>query len=490
MSARAFLFAALGAAISLAGCGGHTGTVPSSVSSMAVRPRSVSPAFVKPAPMIVTAPLPSSAMRSPSDRHVDSVGRNWTQLPGSASQVAAGYDGSLWVLSQDTGSVDKHIWHYVNNTWINVPGLAAQIAIDPTNNTLWAINSGGGIWHFNNGTWTSPGGGARSIGVDATGNTVYVVSNGGGGPDYALWENSGGSWRQIGGAGTAVFGNPDSNQYTLASGSVGLPGTYILNSSGQIWYENTNATFSFTNFPGAASDIAATTSSGIFVLSYPASASGNGIYYYNFYMPGWVQESGAATNISTDGISLYAVGGSGAIYQTAAQGLFFAGGTESASFTSSGGTYTFPKSGSYNNVSVTMAWGANNASGTLPVTVNWGYGADLPSPFVSLSSTIGTPLVYMDLLPGGTGKISFTQTPSLSVTTATSFPGTKCGFAFWGNAGSSGNSAPAWTPMTAVGLSELTVSGNSFTIPPASLPPGNTVDIHAGQDMFFALYCH
>ena len=75
------------------------------------------------------------------------LGGAWTQIPGSASSVAAAADGSLWVLSTSPAGPDKYIWHYASGSWSNIAGLASRLAVAP-NGTLFAINSGGGTYSY------------------------------------------------------------------------------------------------------------------------------------------------------------------------------------------------------------------------------------------------------------------------------------------------------------------------------------------------------
>lgn len=274
-------------------------------------PISISPALIKPAPMAHTPIQPGSAMRSPRKTAVAIQGTNWTQLPGSASGAAAAPDGSLWVLSDQPAGADKYIWHYTGGTWTNVPGLADHLAVAP-DGTLYAINAGGGVYAYSSGTWTALGGGADSVTVASDG-SVYVTSNAGSG-DQAIWHYAGGAWSQVPGAGAVLAASWDTKNYTLSNGTVSADGTYILNAEGSIYYENANNTF--VQLPGAASAIAPTKSGGVFVLGYPASASGEALYYYNLDSPGWTAESGAGVSISTDGSTLYVVGASGAIYSS------------------------------------------------------------------------------------------------------------------------------------------------------------------------------
>jgi predicted lipoprotein with Yx(FWY)xxD motif len=302
-------FIALGIAILAAACSGRS--IPGGTPQLPT-PKSVSPANLPIAPMAKTAILPSSAMQSPIRTQSDIQGLNWTQLPGSATRLAAAPDGSLWALSDQPSGSDKFIWHYANGAWTNISGLAAQLAVAP-DGTLYAINSGGGTFAYSAGNWTALGGGSQAITVASDGST-YVLSNGGSGPDRAIWHNVSGTWTQVPGSGTGINASWDTGSYTASSGSVASGGLYILNSLGSIYYENPD--HSFSTMPGNASAIAATTGGGFFVLGFPTDASGNNIYYYNLSSGTYTAEPGAGVSIATGGSHLYVVGASGAIYES------------------------------------------------------------------------------------------------------------------------------------------------------------------------------
>lgn len=301
----------------MTGCSGgsHAAVPPQKPQIASLMPPSVSPARVKPAPMAKTAVLPASAMHTPPKTAISIQGPGWAQVPGTASQVVAAPDGSIWVLSDQPAGPDKYIWHYVNGTWTNIAGLASQIAVTPSGN-LYAINSGGGTYLYAAGAWTALGGGASWITAAADGST-YVLSNGGSGPDRAIWHNVGGLWSQVPGQGTLLAASFDTRSYTLPGGSVNPDGFYVLNSSGAIFYGNTDGTYA--SFSGAASAVAPTPYGGVYVLGYPQSSSGESIYYYDLDNPGWTALPGQAVSISEAGDHLYAVTASGGIYVTNAQ---------------------------------------------------------------------------------------------------------------------------------------------------------------------------
>lgn len=163
----------------------------------------------------------------------------------------------------------------------------------------------------------------------------------------------------------------------------------------------------------------------------------------------------------------------------------FTGGTQTVSMPSSGGTFTI--SPADNTYSGSLTFGANNASSAFTFTASWATFSQITGTFVpgALTSSIGTALLYLDLKSAVT--VSFTQTPGATVTTTGSFPGTSCGFAVYSNNTGTGKQ---WNSMTTLGLSEVTPSGGTFTIPAATLPPPNTVDFQGNTDQYIALYCH
>jgi hypothetical protein len=300
-------------AISLAtACAGH-GITPSTSFAIPTTPQSVSPAQIPVAPMAKTSIQPASAM---SVIHpMDAIGPAfWQPIPGSGSFAAAAPDGSLWVLSNNAGA-DKFIWHYVNGVWTNISGMASRIAIGP-DGSLYAINSSGGAFSYNANTttWTGLGGGCSDITIASDG-SIYVLSNGAApGSDQAIWHYANGAWAQIGGSGVRIAGNWDTQTYTInnGGGTVAPGGVYILNSAGNIYYENTSATFAL--LPGSASAIAPTKNAGVFVLGYPASGSGNTIFYFDLDAQNYAQPGGSAANIATNTSTVYAVGTSGGLY--------------------------------------------------------------------------------------------------------------------------------------------------------------------------------
>lgn len=307
------ILAAVAAAAMAASCSGHgAGITPKASFAIPATPQSVSPADIPAPPMAKPSIVPMGDIVRP----MDAIGpANWQPIPGSGTFIAAAPDGSIWALSDQPAGADKYIYHYVNGVWTQAAGTASRLAVAP-NGTLYAVNSGGGAYQYNSGTntFTPLGGGCSDITV-AKDNTVYVLSNGAvAGSDQAIWHYVNGAWTQVPGSGVRIAGNWDTQTYTInnGGGTIAPGGFYILNSVGSIYYENASASFAL--LPGQASAIAPTSNAGIFVLGYPASGSGNTIFYFDLDAQSYSQPGGSAVNISTNTTFVYAVGSGNGLY--------------------------------------------------------------------------------------------------------------------------------------------------------------------------------
>jgi hypothetical protein len=457
------------------------------MSPQSLMPKSISPALIPAAPMAKTAILPASVMNVRPQGAIQ--GASYTQIPGAASFAAAAPDGSLWVLSNAPAGNDKYIWHYVSGSWTNIAGLASRLSVAP-NNTLYAINSGGGVYSYSGGTWTGYGGGASDITVGSDG-SFYVLSNGNAaGSDQAIWHYNSGGWTQSPGSGIRIAGSWDTNSYSALNGELGL-GIYILNSAGGIYYyatTNNSQSNSFVQLPGNASAITATTVGGVFALGFPANASGNAIYYYDLDAGTWTTQAGAGVNISTDGAKLYVIGSSGGIYSSpvrAAQPWAFGGSTASLSATF-GQTPAAVNLSAYQNVSASIQFGqVSSGSGTLSFSDALNNGDVAPNTLPADNATTGySAVLYVSVYNPGPATVTFgTNTPQVSLTKTTGFGGaTACHLDDYSD---NGSGSRTWRFTNGTGA----ISGTNVTVNPATLPGGGTVGISPGQGVV-AIACH
>jgi DNA-binding beta-propeller fold protein YncE len=264
----------------------------------ALYPESQSPASFRVGPMPQTKELPTSAMRDAArDVSPQSIGTlQWTRVAGSAAGLAVAPDGSLWALSSSGGGVNKSIWHYASGTWTNISGSAASIAIG-SGGTLYAVNgTTGGVYAYNGTSWSSLGGGARWVTTGADG-AVYVLSNAhvvNG--NSAIWKYASGAWTQQPGSGSQLVGSFDPNAYAVTGvGSISPNGYFVLNSSGGIYYYSPGT--GYVHVPGSASGLAPATG-GLFALGYPPSASGEGLFYFDYGSAGWTAKPGSGVSVA------------------------------------------------------------------------------------------------------------------------------------------------------------------------------------------------
>jgi streptogramin lyase len=284
-------------------------------------PQSQPPAAFKVAPMPQTQLKPASAMatrpRSVAPQWIGTL--SWSQLLGAAASVAVAPDGSLFALSTAPAGANKYLWHYASGAWTNIPGLAASIAVAP-NGTLYAVNSAtGGLYSFYDGSWSALGGGATAVTTGADG-SVYVLSNSvGAGGNAAIWKYASGVWTQQPGAGAQLAGSSDPQTYSVTGvGTVAPDGYFVVNGSGAVYYYSPGT--GYVQFPGAPSGVGPTLG-GVFALGYPASANGEGLYFFDYAGQGWASELGSGVSMAAGpgsggtGTQLYVVNALTAIWR-------------------------------------------------------------------------------------------------------------------------------------------------------------------------------
>lgn len=100
----------------------------------------------------------------------------WQRLPGSASAISVGADGSVWALGVEhvTGGYDIYHWDARAWTWRAVPGGATRLAVDPGGNP-WIVNNAGNILHWDGATWQQRPGVARDVAINQYGD-LWMIS--------------------------------------------------------------------------------------------------------------------------------------------------------------------------------------------------------------------------------------------------------------------------------------------------------------------------
>lgn len=148
---------------------------------------------------------------------------NWVQLPGLATDVGVGADGSVWIIGTNpVGSgKDLGVHRWTGSAWEAVDGGGIRIDVDDNGNP-WIVNSRNQIFHRSDNQWVQLPGLAKDIGVGS--DNVWIIGTNpvGDGYDFGVHRWTGSTWQAFDGGGVQI-----------AVGFPGLP--WIVNSKGNIF---------------------------------------------------------------------------------------------------------------------------------------------------------------------------------------------------------------------------------------------------------------
>lgn len=213
--------------------------------------------------------------------YFQATGTSWSQLPGSAHQVATG-GGALFALGTNSVSGGYGVWQWNGSGWNAFPGGLVSLAVDPTGNP-WGVNSAQQIYQFASGSWHQLPGSAHQVAV-GSGGSVFVLGTNAVPGGWGLWKLSGGAWTQLPGGGTSLAVGPGDQPW-------------VVNSSSQIY----SYSGGWVLEPGSATGIGAMADS-VWVVGTDMTAAGGGIWYFNG--AGWSNLSGDATALAVGGDTL------------------------------------------------------------------------------------------------------------------------------------------------------------------------------------------
>jgi hypothetical protein len=248
------------------------------------------------ATIVLTALLGAvvAAAQDPSSRTVLKVGQavgsgsvasapevspGFSPVPGLASDIGVGADGSVWALGASAIPWGFHIWRLVGNTWVGEPGAAVDIAVGP-NGDPWVVNSAGHIYHWNGAGWTRLPGVAKDVGVGADG-SVWAVGASAIPWGFHIWRLLGNTW--VGEPGAAV---------DITVGANGDP--WVVNSAGHIFHWSGAG---WTRLPGSGTDVAVSARAA-WALGGSATLGGVGIWHWTG--SSWAGGTGGAVRIAVD----------------------------------------------------------------------------------------------------------------------------------------------------------------------------------------------
>jgi hypothetical protein len=221
----------------------------------------------------------------------------WTPLPGGASDVAVGADGSVWIVGTGTVPGGYSIYHWTGSSWSAVPGGAISIAVGP-DGSPWVTNATNHIYHWAGTGWVVYPGAATDVAVGADG-SVWVVGTGRVPGGYSIYHWTGSGWSVVPGGAINIAVGPD-----------GSP--WVTNATNHIYHW---AGTGWVVYPGAATDVAVGADGSVWVVGTGTVPGGYSIYHWTG--SGWSAVPGGAISI--------AVGPDGAPWVTNATDQIFAG---------------------------------------------------------------------------------------------------------------------------------------------------------------------
>ena len=168
---------------------------------------------------------------------VGAAGRatNWDLIPGDATDVAIGTDGTTYVIGVSKAGGGYEIFKRAKTAkrWIKMAGAAVRIAV--SDKDAWVVNDAGLIFAQSGTKWRQiPGPAAQDIGASANGVWITAVDN-------TIHVRNGNRWQKL--PGTAKRIDIDQN---------GRP--WVVNKNGDIFVHDNNK--KWQKLPGAAVDIA------------------------------------------------------------------------------------------------------------------------------------------------------------------------------------------------------------------------------------------
>ncbi len=199
-------------------------------------------------------------------------------LPGFATDIAIGANGSVWIVGTNPAPSGFGIYSWIGGKWTEVAGGAVSIAVG-RDGAPWVINSSHQIFHWTGSGWALYPGSAGDIAVGANG-SVWIVGTNAVNGGYGIYEWNGRAWGEVPGGAVSIAVGPD-----------GAP--WVINSSHQIFHWTGSG---WALYPGSARDIAVGANGSVWIVGTNAVNGGYGIYLWNGRA--WGEASGGAAAIA------------------------------------------------------------------------------------------------------------------------------------------------------------------------------------------------
>ena len=245
-----------------------------------------------------------------SDGSIYQRNRNsWNQMPGAATEISTGADGSIWITGTDRQNNGYGVYRWDGRDWSRMDGEAVKVVADRSGN-VWGINArqqilqgsaNSGGYQGNGGSWRQLPGKATDIAAGADG-SMWITGTDRMEGGYGIYKWDGRDWRQTDGAGERIMVDRSGNPW-------------VINSDGEIYQRRNNV---WSLMPGSASDISAGADGSIWIIGSDRdnrNYGGNGVYQLRGR--NWTQvENIDANRIAVDRSgNVWAINPDGAIYQ-------------------------------------------------------------------------------------------------------------------------------------------------------------------------------
>jgi hypothetical protein len=191
------------------------------------------------------APAPAEA--APAEASATDLAANgWQEMPGTARDIGAGANGSVWIVGSDRG---VYQWNDNAYSWQQVNGSNARRITVAPDGTPWITNTDSRVFRRRGGNWQELPGEARDIAAGADSSVWAVGEN----RSLYKWNEDAYTWNQFSGSngemmavtggGTAWLVNADGNIYQRRGNNwQQMPGTAIDIAAGQddVWIVGDN----------------------------------------------------------------------------------------------------------------------------------------------------------------------------------------------------------------------------------------------------------
>ncbi len=213
-------------------------------------------------------------------------GGYWETLPGLATDIGVGADGTAYITGSQAVSGGYGIYRWSGSNWVLQNGGAVRVDVSPQG-TPWVVNNVGNIFRGDGtGAYEVLPGLATDIGIGADG-TVYIIGTDVVPGGYGIYRWNGSNWDKIPGGAVKVDVSPQ-----------GTP--WVVNNVGNIFRGNGSGGFEV--LPGLATDIGIGADGTVYITGSQPVAGGYGVYRWNGSNWSLIDGGGVHVSVSPQGL--------------------------------------------------------------------------------------------------------------------------------------------------------------------------------------------